>query len=118
MISRKEKNNRNSVSVASEALFLDIFSDVFGPEKTDLLYPQYEFRDVYQNIRYADFMFLTGGKHVAIEIDGEAVHNQKVVSLDKFDDDHIKQNSMISYGWDIYRWSYRKLKKKADTVKD
>ncbi len=118
MISRKEKNNRNSVSVASEALFLDIFSDVFGPEKTDLLYPQYEFRDVYQNIRYADFMFSTGGKHVAIEIDGEAVHNQKVVSLDKFDDDHIKQNSMISYGWDIYRWSYRKLKKKADTVKD
>ena len=104
--------------VPSEELFVELFTDVFGPEKTAMLYPQYSFADIYHNTRYIDFAIDSGAKRIAIEIDGEAVHNKNVVSLDKFDDDQLKQNSMISYGWDVYRWSYRKLKKYPDTVKD
>ena len=102
----------------AEELFLDLFSDVFGPDKASLLYPQYGFVDIYNNTRFADFMMNNGSKKVAIEIDGEAVHNSKIVSFDKFDDDQLKQNSMISYGWDVYRWSYRKLMRMPDTVKE
>ncbi len=104
--------------VPSEDLFIDLFSDVFGVDKTALLYPQYEFVDIYNNTRYADFVVDSGSKRIAIEIDGEAVHNKNIVSNDKFDDDQLKQNSMINYGWDVYRWSYRKLTKSPDTVKD
>ncbi len=108
----------NLASVQSESLFLDIFADVFGAHKLSLLFPQYQFTDIYGNTRFADFVINEGNKRVAIEIDGEAVHNRGIVSSDKFDDDHLKQNSMISYGWDVYRWSYRKLLRSADTVKD
>lgn len=104
--------------VQSEELFLERFSEVFGPQKTALLYPQFQFVDIYHNTRFADFVVDSGARSVAIEIDGEAVHNKEVVSNDKFDDDQLKQNSMISYGWDVFRWSYRKLKRCPDTVKD
>lgn len=104
--------------VPSEELFVELFTNVFGPEKTAMLYPQYSFADIYHNTRYIDFAIDSGAKRIAIEIDGEAVHNKNIVSLDKFDDDQLKQNSMISYGWDVYRWSYRKLKKYPNTVMD
>ena len=108
----------NNISVPSEELFVDLFSQVFGPEKAALLYPQYSFKDIYDGQRFTDFMILNGSKRVAIEIDGEAVHNKQIVSTNKFDDDQLKQNSMISYGWDVYRWSYYKLKNKAESVVD
>lgn len=65
----------------AEELFLDLFSDVFGPDNASLLYPQYGFVDIYNNTRFTDFMMNNGSKKVAIEIDGEAVHNSKIVSL-------------------------------------
>ena len=41
---------------SAENLFIDLFSDVFGPEKAGYLYSQYPFFDIYQNSRFADFV--------------------------------------------------------------
>ena len=41
---------------SAEDLFIELFSDTFGAEKADYLYPQYPFFDIYQNSRFADFM--------------------------------------------------------------
>ena len=46
-----EREIKYTTSVASiaEDLFVEIFCDVFGPDKTEYLYVQYPFADIYGN---------------------------------------------------------------------
>ena len=101
-----------------EDLFLRLFSETFGTEKTGFLYSQYPFYDIYQNNRYADFVLENGIRRVAIEIDDDATHDRAVVSQQKYWDDLLKQNSMIHLGWNVYRWTVRQMQKQEDTVRD
>lgn len=103
---------------AAEDLFIELFSDTFGAEKTKYLYSQYHFYDIYQNSRYADFMLESGAHRIAIEIDDETSHNKSLVASNKFYDDLLKQNSMIYLGWDVYRWAVRQMQIQPDAVKD
>lgn len=109
---------RSASGSSAEDLFIDLFADAFGAEKAGYLYSQYPFYDIYQNVRFADFVLENGPKRIAIEIDDEASHNPRLVSKDKFCDDLLKQNSMVHLGWDVYRWAVRQLQKQPDTVKD
>lgn len=102
----------------AEDLFIDLFSEAFGPEKTQYLSPQYSFVDIYGKQRYIDFAIESITKRVAIEIDGEQYHNPRLVSQDKYHDDLLKQNSLSYAGWQIYRWTYAQLKKKPESFKD
>ena len=106
-----------SGSVA-EDLFIELFADTFGAEKAGYLYSQYHFYDIYQNSRYADFVLENGARRIAIEIDDEASHNKQLVSSGKFYDDLLKQNSMVHFGWDVYRWAVRQMQTQPDAVKD
>lgn len=45
---------------AAEDLFIELFSETFGAEKTKYLYSQYHFYDIYQYSRYADFVLENG----------------------------------------------------------
>ena len=103
---------------AAEDLFIELFSETFGAEKTKYLYSQYHFYDIYQYSRYADFVLENGSQRIAIEIDDEASHNPRLVAQDKFYDDLLKQNSMIYLGWDVYRWAVRRMQVQPDAVKD
>lgn len=108
-----------SVSGSSaEDLFIELFADTFGAEKAGYLYSQYPFYDIYQNARFADFVLENGAKRVAIEIDDQASHDPRHISVDKFCDDILKQNSMVHLGWDIYRFAVRQMQKQPETVKD
>ena len=98
-----------STGSIGEDLFVSLFAETFGEEKTSYLYSQYPFSDIYQNSRFADFFIESGVKQIAIEIDDEATHNPEIVSFDKFDDDLLKQNSMIHMGWDVFRWTVRRV---------
>lgn len=102
----------------AEDLFIELFSEAFGPEKAGFLYSQYPFYDIYQGSRFADFLLENGGRKIAIEIDDEASHSAKLVSRSKFYDDRLKQNSMIFLGWDVYRWAVRQMQEQPETVKD
>ena len=102
----------------AEDLFIELFADTFGAEKAGYLYSQYPFYDIYQNNRFADFVIENGTRRVAIEIDDEASHNKSLISRSKHYDDLLKQNSMIYFGWDVYRWAVRQLQTQPDTVKD
>ena len=103
---------------AAEDLFIELFSETFGAEKTKYLYSQYHFYDIYQNSRYADFMLENGAHRIAIEIDDEASHNKSLVASNKFYDDLLKQNSMVYLGWDVYHWAVRQMQVQPDAVKD
>ena len=101
-----------------EDLFIRLFSETFGAEKTGFLYSQYPFYDIYQNSRFADFVLENGQHRIAIEVDDDATHDKHLVSQEKYWDDLLKQNSMISLGWDVYRWTVRQMQRQEDAVKD
>lgn len=102
----------------AEDLFIELFCDAFGPEKSQYLYIQYPFVDIYGNRRYIDFALENEDMKIAIEVDGETYHNPSMVSRNKYYDDLLKQNSLVYDDWKIYRWAYNQLKNQPDKVKD
>lgn len=102
----------------AEDLFIEVFSEVFGPENTKYLFIQYPFVDIYGNSRFIDFALESGSQRVAIEIDGETYHNPNKVSENKYYDDLLKQNSLVYNNWKVYRWVYNQLKNQRERVKD
>lgn len=109
---------RSASGSSAEDLFIELFADTFGAEKAGYLYSQYPFYDIYQNARFADFILENGATRVAIEIDDQVSHDPRHISVDKFCDDLLKQNSMVHLGWDIYRFAVRQMQKQPETVKD
>ena len=109
---------RASSGSPAENLFIRLFEEVFGAEKTSYLYSQYPFYDIYNDSRFADFLLENGGKRIAIEIDDDASHLPGHVSQEKHDDDLTKQNSMLHLGWAVYRWPVRMMQIQPERVKD
>lgn len=115
-----ENEVRYSTSLASvaEDLFVELFCEAFGPDKTQYLSVQHPFVDIYGNRRYIDFALESDALKLAIEIDGEKYHNPQKVSGNKYHDDLLKQNSLIYNDWKVYRWAYVQLKRQREKVKD
>ena len=99
-------------------LFVQLFCEAFGPEKTENLQVQYLCVDIYGRHRYIDFALESPESKIAIEIDGETYHNPSKVSENKYADDLLKQNSLIYDNWKVYRWIYSQLEKQPEKVKD
>ena len=97
----------------------ELFSvSTLGPEKTNKLYIQYGVNDIYGGSRYIDFAILTDKEKIAIEVDGEGVHEPGKVSHEKYYDDLLKQNSMIYDNWKVYRWTDGQFKRFPEKVKE
>ncbi len=115
-----EREVRYTTSLASvaEDLFVELFCETFGPDKTQYLSVQHPFADIYGNRRYIDFALESDDLKLAIEIDGEKFHNPQRISGNKYHDDLLKQNSLIYNDWKVYRWAYVQLKRQREKVKD
>ena len=107
-----------SVNSRAEELFVQLFCEAFGSEKTENLQVQYPCVDIYGRHRYIDFALESPESKIAIEIDGETYHNPSKVSENKYADDLLKQNSLIYDNWKVYRWIYSQLEKQPEKVKD
>ena len=107
-----------SVNSPAEELIVQLFSEAFGPEKTENLQVQYPCVDIYGRHRYIDFALESPESKIAIEIDGETYHNPSKVSENKYADDLLKQNSLVYDNWKVYRWIYSQLEKQPEKVKD
>lgn len=113
-----EPMKATSVNSRAEELFVQLFCEAFGPEKTENLQVQYPCVDIYGRHRYIDFALKSPESKIAIEIDGETYHNPSKVSENKYADDLLKQNSLIYDNWKVYRWIYSQLEKQPEKVKD
>jgi len=113
-----EPSKATSVNSRAEELFVQLFCEAFGPEKTENLQVQYPCVDIYGRHRYIDFALESPESKIAIEIDGETYHNPSKVSENKYADDLLKQNSLIFDNWKVYRWIYSQLEKQPEKVKD
>ena len=114
----RDIRSRPALASVAEDLFVEVFCDAFGPDKTQYLFIQYPFVDIYGNRRFIDFALESESFKIAIEIDGETFHNPNKVSSNKYYDDLLKQNSLIFSSWKVYRWAYNQLKKQREKVKD
>ncbi len=108
----------SSLASGAEDLFVEIFSEVYGPEKTQYFSVQHPFVDIYGKSRFIDFAFESDNLKIAIEIDGEGFHAPHRVSKNKYYDDLLKQNSLVYNNWKVYRWTDGQLKNQKEKVKD
>lgn len=113
-----EPSKVTSVNSRAEELFVQLFCEAFGPEKTENLQVQYPCVVIYGRHRYIDFALESPESKIAIEIDGETYHNPSKVSENKYADDLLKQNSLVYDNWKVYRWIYSQLEKQPEKVKD
>ena len=102
----------------AEDKFIELFSEVFGIENTQYLAIQYPFVDMYGNNRYIDFALESDNIKIAIEVDGEFIHDKRKISDEKYYDELLRQNSMIHQNWKLYRWTDKQLNKNTGLVKD
>lgn len=111
-------SQRAATSSQPEDMFVELFTQVFGLEKTQLLVPEHPVADIYGNQRFIDFALKSAGRLIAFEVDGPAHYGPPDFSLDKFEDDLLRQNSLIHQGWQVFRWSDRELAERAEQIKE
>jgi len=109
---------RAAESSQPEDRFVELFAQVFGIEKTQLLAPEYPVLDIDGRTRYIDFALKSASRLIAFEIDGPSHYQPPDFDLDKFEDDLHRQNSLIHQGWQVLRWSDRQLAREPDRIKD
>jgi len=68
----------------AEDLFVQLFIETFGLDKVQYLVNEYPCQDIYGNYRYIDYALKTDREKLAIEVDGEQVHNPALISIDKY----------------------------------
>lgn len=113
-----ENIDRGAASTVPEDLFTELFTQVFGPEKVLFLSPQHPVTDIYGASRFVDLALRARGERVAFEIDGLPWHVPDVVPAEKYEDDLLRQNSLIHQGWRVFRWTDRQVAHEPERVKE
>jgi superfamily II DNA or RNA helicase len=114
----QDSGERGATSSTAEDLFTDLFTQVFGVEKALLLVPQYPVTDIYGGNRLVDFALRARGQKIAFEVDGLPWHVPDVVPAKKYEDDMLRQNSLIHEGWRVFRWTDRQVAHDPERVKE
>jgi superfamily II DNA or RNA helicase len=114
----QDSNERAATSSAPEDLFAELFTQVFGLEKTLLLVPQCPVTDIYEGNRFIDYALRTQEQRIAFEIDGLTWHVPDATSVTKYEDDLLKQNSLVHTGWQVFRWTDRQIAQEPERVKE
>jgi superfamily II DNA or RNA helicase len=112
------QNDRAARASSAEDLFVELFSQVFGFEKTQLLAPEYPVRDLLGNSRFIDFALKTAQRKIAFEVDGPSHYGGFDYSVFTYENDLLRQNSLIHDGWQVFRWTDRQLVKEPVSVKE
>jgi superfamily II DNA or RNA helicase len=114
----QETTDRAATSSLPEDLFIELFTQAFGLEKALLLRPQHPVKDIYDGNRFVDYALRTRDQRIAFEVDGVTWHVPEVTGVAKYEDDLLKQNSLIHQGWRVFRWTDREIAEKPDRVKE
>ena len=113
-----ETTDRQAISSSAEDKFVELFAQVFGMEKVQLLAYDQPIEDIYGVSRFIDYALNTIDAKIAFEIDGLTWHHPDAITIDKFEDDLMRQNSLIHLGWKVFRWTDRELFTEPERVKE
>ncbi len=109
---------RTAAASKPEERFVELFQDVFGPAAAAKLESQVAFEDIAGNARYIDFALASILDRYAIEIDGETFHHPAALTSEAYEDQLLRQNSLIHLGWRVLRWTDRQLAEKPSSVRE
>jgi hypothetical protein len=90
---------RAAQSSQAEDAFVALFAEVFGLEKTQLLAPEFPFLDIDGTPRFIDFALRAAQRKIAFEVDGPTHYQPPDFDRNKYEDDLLRQNSLIHQGW-------------------
>lgn len=110
--------DRSGTSSLPEDVFIELFAQVFGLDKVQLLSHDHPVEDIYGTGRYIDYALKTIDAKVAFEIDGLVWHHPQAITIEKFEDDLLRQNSLVHDGWRVFRWTDRELVSEPERVKE
>ena len=111
-------NEREAFASAPEDIFVELFAQVFGIANVQLLLHEYPVEDIYGAGRSIDYAIRTYDERVAFEIDGLTWHLPGAIPIEKYEDDLLRQNSLIHQGWRVFRWTDRELLFEPERVKE
>ncbi len=114
----QDSNERGTAGSAPEDLFAELFAQVFGMEKAQFLTPGLPVTDIHGTSRYIDLALRVRGEKIAFEIDGLPWHVPEVIPAQKFEDDLLRQNSLVHQGWRVFRWTDRQVAHEPERVKE
>jgi superfamily II DNA or RNA helicase len=112
-----DSGDRQAVSTLGEDIFVELFAQVFGIEKVQMLAHEYPVEDIYGRGRFIDYAIRTPDVRVAFEIDGLTWHLPSMVPIEKYEDDLLRQNSLVHQGWRVFRFTERELIGEPERVK-
>jgi superfamily II DNA or RNA helicase len=111
-------NEREAVASTPEDVFVELFAQVFGLEKVQLLAHEFQVEDIYGTGRSIDYALRSAEEKIAFEIDGLTWHLPSAITVSKFEDDLLRQNSLVHQGWRVFRWTDRELLSEPERVKE
>jgi hypothetical protein len=110
-------NERQLTSTTPEDLFTTLFAQVAGLDKVRLLAHEYPVEDIEGRSRFIDFALRTFQEKIAFEVDGPW-HIPDAEAFDRYEDDLLRQNSLIHQGWRVFRWTERQIRDEPEQVKE
>ncbi len=111
-------DEREAFASVPEDIFVELFAQVFGLANVQLLVHEYPVEDIYGSGRSIDYALRTSDERIAFEIDGLTWHLPSVIPIEKYEDDLLRQNSLIHQGWRVFRWTDRELLMEPERVKE
>ncbi len=111
-------NEREAHASEPEDIFVQLFAQVFGIANVQLLFHEYQLEDIYGTARSIDYAIRTSDERIAFEIDGLTWHHPGAIPVEKYEDDLLRQNSLIHHGWRVFRWTDRELRFEPERVKE
>jgi hypothetical protein len=113
-----DNHPREALASSPEDIFVELFAQVFGVANVQLLIHEYPVEDIYGNGRSIDYALRTSDERIAFEIDGLTWHFPGTITIEKYEDDLLRQNSLIHEGWRVFRWTDRELSREPERVKE
>jgi len=114
------ETNRQLVEIdptIPEAYFEKAFIETYGHESLDKVEREFPIIDINGQTRWIDYIIRHKKYNIAIEKNGETYHHPIITKRKKYQSQLIKQNSLVSYGYKVFRWSLEGMKFK-DNFRD
>lgn len=110
-------SNRSQIHIdptPPEFNFALIFENVFGSQALHALKAEVTYIDRAGKRRFVDYILKKKGSEIGIELNGESYHHPLLIGKDRYRSQLFKQNSLVSDGKKVFRWSNRGM---ADSTK-
>ena len=93
-----------------EAYFEQAFIETYGYESLDRVEREFPIIDINGQTRWVDYVIKHKNYNIAIEKNGESYHHPIITQRKGYQKQLIKQNSLVAYGYKVFRWSLEGMK--------